>query len=266
MIEKEYLQRMENGGIIVGLKGEKICNYFSFYAVFQEEETYKVLSSSGEIGTLNKCPAVGEVFVLAGRAWIVISIDEERKTIHVNQTKSSRIPSWEGEGGDIHSKVLQKVKSILQEETVYPYMQKNAIKVLSDARKLARASGILEHDIVQYAEKSYFVCPWIGTKVIRTIVKMFACGLKEQLDIRSVVNSGYYLSFTSGLDKKELVKNITELSCEQDNPSVVLSDEQLPPRIDKYDYMVPDKLLRSSYLYNQVNVSDAERILNNLKW
>lgn len=266
MIEKEYLQRMVNGGIIVGLKGEKICNYFSFYAVFQEEETYKVLSSSGEIGTLNKCPAIGEVFVLAGRAWIVISVDEERKTIYVNQTKSSRIPSWEGEGGDIHSKVLQKVKSILKEETIYPYMQKNAIKVLSDARKIAKESGILEHDIIQYAEKSYFVCPWVGTKEIRTIVRMFACGLKEQLDIRSVVNSGYYLSFTSGLDTEELRKKVTELKCKQENPSMVLNDEQLPPRIDKYDYMVPDNLLRSSYLYNQVDVQSATKLLKGLNW
>ena len=145
-------------------------------------------------------------------------------------------------------------------------MQKNAIKVLSDARKIAKESGILEHDIIQYAEKSYFVCPWVGTKEIRTIVRMFACGLKEQLDIRSVVNSGYYLSFTSGLDIKELIKKLTALNCEKDNPSVVLSDEQLPPRIDKYDYMVPDNLLRSSYLYNQVDVSDAEQILNNFKW
>ena len=142
MIEKEYLQRMDNGGIIVGLKGEKICNHFSFYAVFKEEESYKVLNRNGEIGTLNKCPAIGEVFVLAGRAWIVISVDEERKSIYVNPTKNSRIPYWTSEGGDIHSKVFQKAKSILQEDTIYPYMQENAIRVLSDARRIARESGI----------------------------------------------------------------------------------------------------------------------------
>ena len=265
MIEKEYLQRLDNGGIIIGLKGEKICNYFSFYAVFQEEETYKVLSSNGEIGTLNNCPALGEVFVLAGRSWLVISVDEERKSIYVNQTKSSRIPSWEGEGGDINSKVLQKVKSILQQETIYPYLQKNAIKVLSEARKMARKSGILDHDIIQYAEKSYFICPWTGTKEIRTIVRMFACGLKEYLDIRSIINSGYYLSFTSGLDTKELREKLTKLKCEQDNPCAVLNDEQVP-RIDKYDYMVPDELLRSAYLYNQVDVEGANNILKKLLW
>ena len=95
---------------------------------------------------------------------------------------------------------------------------------------------------------------------------MFACGLKEQLDIRSVVNSGYYLSFTSGLDTKELRKKITVLKCDQDNPSMVLNNEQLTPRIDKYDYMVPDNILRSSFLYNQVDVALANDTLKKLVW
>ena len=61
-------------------------------------------------------------------------------------------------------------------------------------------------------------------------------------------------------------KKMTELKCEQENPSMVLNDEQLPPRIDKYDYMVPDNLLRSSYLYNQVDVISANDVLNKLVW
>ncbi len=265
MIKKEYLQRLDNGGIIVRLKGEKICNYFSFYAVFQEEETYKVLSSNREIGTLKNCPAVGEAFVLAGHSWVVISIDEKRKNIYVNQTKSSRIPSWEGERGDINSKVLQKVKTVLQKETIYPYLQKNAIKVLTEARKTARESGILEHDIIQYAEKSYYLCPWAETKEIRTIVSLFVNGLKNYLDIRSVDLCYYYISFTSGLDTKELREKLVNLKCEQSNPCMVLNDEQVP-RIDKYDYMVPADLLRNAYLYNQIDVDSANNILNNLVW
>ena len=62
--------------------------------------------------------------ILAGMAWNVISIDEERKTIHVNQTKSSKIPLWNGEGGDIDSKVIQRIKKVVQEDVIYPYLQK----------------------------------------------------------------------------------------------------------------------------------------------
>ena len=265
MIEKEYLQRMDNGGIIVGLKGEKICNFYSFYAIFQDEETYKVMSSFGEVGSLNKCPAMGEVFILAGRSWVVISIDEERKTIHVNQAKSNRIPSWDGEGGNIHTKVVQRMKKVLQEDKVYPYLQKNAIDVLTQAREMARMSGILEHDVIAYADKSYYICPWIGSKQLYTIANLLAYGFKSKLDIRSISTTKFYLSITSGLDKSELIKTAETLTCEMSNPDLVLNEEQAP-RIDKYDYMVPNELLRSAYLYNQVDVPVAIDTLNNLNW
>ena len=238
MIEKEYLQRIDNGGIIVGLKGEKICNHFSFYAVFKDEETYKVFDNSGEIGTLNDCPEIGQVFVLAGRSWVVISVDEERKSIYVNQTKSGRIPSWNiKDEGNINTKVVRRIKKVLQEDAIYPYLRENAIKVLSNSREIARESGILEHSIIEFSEKSYCICPWVGTKEIRTIIKLFNCGLKDYLDVRSVTPLACCLSFTSGLEKAELIEKLKKLKCRPDNPDMVLGEGQAP-LIDKYDYMV----------------------------
>lgn len=265
MIEKDYLQRMDNGGIIVGIKGEKICNFYSFYAVFQDEETYKVMSIFGEVGSLNKCPAMGEVFILAGRSWVVISIDEERKTIYVNQAKSNRIPSWDGEGGNIHTKIVQRMKKVLQEDKVYLYLQKNAVDILTQAREIARTSGILEHDVIPYAEKSYYICPWIGSKELYTIANLLAYGFKEKMDIRSISTTKFYLSVTSALDKSTLINMMEKLTCENITPDLVLNEEQAP-RMDKYDYMVPNELLRSAYLYNQVDVPIAIDTLKNLKW
>jgi ATP-dependent Lhr-like helicase len=83
MIAEDYLQRVENGAIIVGIRGERITNHYSFYAVFQDEQAYHVQSKEGEIGTLDSCPATGEVFVLAGRTWKTLDVDMERKIVYV---------------------------------------------------------------------------------------------------------------------------------------------------------------------------------------
>lgn len=265
MLKEEYLQRMDNGGIIVGLKGERICNHFTFYAVFQDEETYKVTDGNGEIGNLNDRPAVGDVFILAGRSWVVISLDDERKIIYVNRTKSSKIPSFNGNGGDIHTKIFKKIKKILQEDTTYPYLQPTAVSLLFDAREIARRSGILEHDIIRYAEKSYFLCPWGGTKEMSTIKQLFDFGLKEYLDIRNVSGMPFYIDFTSGLGDDELHKKLEDLNCKNGNPDLVLNQNAVP-KMDKYDYMVPDDLLKSAYLNNQMNIDKANEILNNLVW
>ena len=263
MIEQDYLQRIDNGGIIVGLKGEKICNFYSFYAVFSEEETYRVLSSEGEIGTLNNCPEIGEVFILGGRAWSVISIDEDRKIIYVNHAKSSRVPSWQGEGGDINAKIIVKIKQILESDASYPYLREKASKLLEDSRKIAKETNITNKNMIKYAEKSYYICPWTGTKEIRSIAKLLLHELKDELDVRSVENFGYYLTFTSGLDEQELMQKLHQITCDNISPEAVLGDKEVP-YIDKYDYMVPNHLLRTAYVYNQLDVSKAISILNEL--
>ena len=264
MLQEEYMQRMEDGGLIVGLKGENIANHFSFYAVFQDEETYHVMSQDGEVGTLTNCPAVDEVFVLAGRSWRVVSIDEERKFIYVARAKSSRIPAWTGAGGDIHDKIVERMKRVLQEDAMYAYLQSNAQRLLSDARKYARENGLLDHKVLPCSENSFYICPWCGTREIRTMAKLFSCGLKQTFDIYAVASSCYYLQITSGLSLDEFLFRCRSLSVNLDDPDIVLPQKQTP-KIDKYDLMVPEDLLRSAFLYNQMDVPSAIGILQGIE-
>ena len=83
---------------------------------------------------------------------------------------------------------------------------------------------------------------------------------------RRHVEGGFgYLTFRSGLEKKELINCLMNLKIDQNNPDMVLAKDAAPKK-DKYDYMVPGNLLRSAYLYNQVDVKSANNILNNLVW
>lgn len=264
MLQEEYIQRMEDGGLIVGLKGENIANHFSFYAVFQDEETYHVMSQDGEVGTLTNCPAVDEVFALAGRSWRVVSIDEERKIIYVARAKSSRIPAWTGAGGDIHDKIVERMKRVLQEDAMYAYLQPNAQRLLSDARKYARENGLLDGKVLPCSENSFFICPWCGTREIRTMAKLFSCGLKQTFDIYAVASSCYYLQITSGISLDEFLFRCRSLSVNLDDPDIVLPQKQTP-KIDKYDLMVPEDLLRSAFLYNQMDVPSAIGILQGIE-
>ncbi len=252
MLQKEYIQRMDNGGLIVGLKGEKITNHYSFYAVFQDEEAYHVTAKEGEIGTLTNCPAIDEVFVLAGRSWRTISVDEERKNIYVAPTKNSKIPSWAGTGGDIHTKVVQRMKQVLQESVLYPYLQPNAVDLLTWARTYAKENGLLESDVIPD-----------GTKEIRTISKLLSCGLKQPLDVYFVASSTYYLQVTSGLSPDAFLDKFKKLQIALDDPNIILPKDQAP-KVDKYDPMVPKDLLRTAFLFNQMCVPDAVEIINNL--
>lgn len=260
MLSEDYLQRMETGGIITGMRGESLANHYTFYAVFQDEQTYRVQSQNGEVGSLDNCPAVGEVFVLAGHSWKVLSVDDERKIIYVHQIKNNRIPIWNGSGGEIHRKIVQKMKLILAEDVNYSYLQPGAANLLSQARQLARESGILRADIITLGERSFYLCPWTGTKELTTIKNLLANGLKSKLDIYAVVGGKYYLEITTGLSLDNFLDKIQKLNLNIHNPDLILPIEQ-SPKIDKYDSLVPDVLLRKAALYNQFDVQGAIEIL-----
>ena len=265
MVAHDYLQRMDSGGIIVGLKGEKLANHFSFYAVFLDGQVYHVHSKEGEIGTLDSCLGVDEVFVLAGRAWKVESVEEERRIIYVSSVKNTRIPSWNGSGGHIHTRIVQRMRQVLEEDAQYPYLSQNAYQLLEQARRTMRANGVLQHNIIPCGTHSFYVCPWVGTKELGTIRALFSYGLKDVLKIRSVV-SGYcrhHLEITTDLSLTDFLEKVKTLTIDPSNPNLVLPDNRVP-KIDKYDAMVPDNLLRRAFLYNEVDVPRAIEVLRRL--
>lgn len=261
MVQKDYLQRIDNGGIIIGLKGERIANHYSFYSVFQEEKTYHVMAQEGEVGTLTNCPAVEEVFVLAGKSWKVISIDENRMLIYVNRVKSAKVPSWHGSGGGIHTKVVQRMKKVLQEDKEYVYLRPNALKILRESRIYARENNLLESIIVPGGKHMFYICPWLGTKQIRTLVKLLSCGLKKALEIMSVSSTQHYLCVTTKLNIEEWIRRFKEYEYDFDDPDLVLPQKQTP-LIDKYDAMVPTTLLRKAFLYNEMDLLSAVRLFD----
>lgn len=66
LIATDHIQQTEQGGLIVGLAGERVINSFKFYGVFQESEEYTVRSESQELGTVVSPPPVGEKLAIGG--------------------------------------------------------------------------------------------------------------------------------------------------------------------------------------------------------
>ena len=78
LVRTDHLQRTEQGGLIVGLAGERVVNSYRFYGVFQENEEYTVRSESQELGTVVLPPPVGEKLAIAGHVWVVLYVDRKR--------------------------------------------------------------------------------------------------------------------------------------------------------------------------------------------
>ena len=145
LIGTGQIQRTEQGGLIVGIAGERVVNSFRFYGVFQENEEYTVRSESQELGTVVLPPPVGEKLAIAGHVWQVLDVDHKRHLVYCQQVKGT-VPAYFGQcPGDLHTKILEKMRQVLREkEAVSLSDEAWGVARLEQARCTALHSGAAE--------------------------------------------------------------------------------------------------------------------------
>lgn len=263
MIKLEHLERLETGEIIVGLNGEKLAKHFTFFAVFKDEELYHVKSKYGEVGTLENCPTVDEVFILAGRTWKVYEVDEKKKLVFVNLIKNSKVPKWNGTGGDIHTKIVQKMRDILDSDEEYPYLLDSSRSLLDRARNTAKKLNIINEPIIKGKYQTIYICPWVGTKEIKTMNYLFNGAFKFDLSIIKTLQHNHYLQIETPLNVEEIKYKLRSLKIHKEEVDNIILTNRVP-ELDKYDYMIPNNLLKKAFTHNYLEVESTMEVINNM--
>ena len=258
MVQQDYLEMTEEKGLIVGLRGEQLIKSFKFYAVFKDSEDYTVRCGSDEIGTITAPPPVGDRFALAGRVWEVEEVDISHKLIYVHGVDGKMEISWPGDYGEIHTKILERMKRVLQEDTVYPYLKDNARVRLEIARHTARNTGMLERSLVHVGGYSWCLFPWLGTRSFRTCRKLIKKHAQE-LRISGIEYEGCcFITFKMEASGGEaFVLKLAELIREQGIDLYSLIEHGEIPVFDKYDECIPVELLRRAYAEDRLRADEV---------
>ena len=197
LIQTGHIQQTEQGGLIVGLAGERVVNSFRFYGVFQENEEYTVRSESQELGTIVLPPPVGEKLAIAGHVWEVLDVDHKRHLVYCQQVKGS-IPAYFGQcPGDLHTKILRRMRKVLQEDRSYPYLMKNAVARLDQARYTALHSGAADRPLINLGGKMWCLLPWVGTYTFLAMERFLKIKCGDRLGLKNFDSARpYYMQFT----------------------------------------------------------------------
>ena len=267
MIKNDFIEMTEEKGLIVGLKGERLINSFKFYAVFKDSEDYTVRSGSDEIGTITTPPPVGDRFALAGRVWEVEELDVARKLLYVKEVKGKMEISWPGDYGEIHTRILERMKQVLEEDTVYPYLKKNARKRLDVARRVARNTGMLKKSIVHLGGYTWCLFPWLGTRSFRTLRKFIAKnGAKFRISGMEYEGCCYMTFKMERGDGRELISYLSKkASSEGIDKSALVAPSECPV-FEKYDDFIPSELLRDAYMADRLRTDEAVKRLAEIAW
>ncbi len=258
MLKNDFLELTDEKDCIVGLKGERLINSFKFLAVFKDSDDYTVRCEANEIGTITWPPPVGDRLALAGRVWEVEEIDLIRKLVYVKSVKGKMEVEWPGDAGEIHTRILERMKQVLEEDTVYPYLKRNARQRLEVVRNLARNTGMLEHSLVHLGGMTWCLFPWLGTRSFRTLRK-FIKRNGSPVKLSNLEYDGcYYITFKmeENCDYK-LIKHLFD-KMQRDGIDKAQLAGTSPPIFEKYDDCIPVELLLHAYEEDRLRTDEIE--------
>ena len=263
LIATDHIQQTEQGGLIVGLAGERVINSFKFYGVFQESEEYTVRSESQELGTVVSPPPVGEKLAIAGHVWQVLDVDHKRRLIYCQQVKGS-VPAYFGQcPGDLHTKILTRMRRVLQEDRQYPYLMKNAVARLEQARFTAAHSGAAEKTLINLGGNMWCLLPWVGTYTFLTMERFLKIKCADRLGLRNLDSARpFFIQFTMKADESAFFRVLAEEIRKPIDPMELVYPKELP-LFDKYDEYLPEELVKKGFALGVLDVDGLrEKVLS----
>jgi len=263
LLENDHIQRTDEGGLIVGLAGERIVNSFKFYAVFQENEEYTVRWGSQELGTIVTPPPKGEKIAIAGHVWIVEEVDHKRRLVYCEQIKG-KVPAYFGDcPGDINTKIILRMRDVLREDKKYPYLMKNAVARLAQARLTARNSGVIDQPLICLGGNMWCLFPWLGTYAFFAMERFLKLKCGDRLGLRGMDSSRpYYIQFTMKVSPQEFFAILIEEAEKEFDPLDLVYQGEVPV-FEKYDEFLPPELVRKGFAYGILNINEMKsRILS----
>ena len=259
LLEKGHLQRTENGGLIVGLTGERIVNNFKFYAVFQENVEYTVRSGSEQLGTIVKPPPVGDKIAIAGRVWVVEEVDHQRHEVYCTLVKGL-IPAYFGDvAGDIHTRILERMYRVLAEAQTYPYLMRHAVSRLQEARETFQKSGMQNQPLVHLGGKMWALFPWLGSYAFITLERFLKIRCAKRLGLKGLSPSRpYWMQFTMQVGEADFYRIVAEEAVRPFDPlELVYPNEN--PVFEKYDEFVPEELVRKGFALGVLDFESVKK-------
>ena len=246
--------------MIVGLAAEKLTNNYQFYATFEDQIGYRVIAGAQEIGAIAAAPEVGDTFRLAGFTWRAVTIDSDARVIQVARARGKGKTTWLGGGVTIHTRIVQRIRQVLQEDADYAYLHKRARQRLSQARTFARSTGLVDHAIVDNGGGVFLLLPWQGTKVMQTLAMFIKQkGLQKGKDLVP------YAMQIRAESEADLRQQLAQIVSAPPAPDILIS-HLTPPELAraKFDRYAPETLLRQAYIHDALDYEGALTALSGM--
>jgi ATP-dependent Lhr-like helicase len=274
LIDQNHLEMTEEGGIIIGLEGEKIINTYKFYAVFPEEEEWAVMEGSKKLGTIEFPVPPSKYLTIAGETWIVRAVDNNKRLVFVEKTKRKIQLLWMGDRALTHDRILKRMRQVLFEDTKYPYLQEKAQSRLNFAREIARECNLDKTNIIELDGGKICLIPWLGHinfHIISEVIRKYMAKANDDRLTARVIGGmrPYFITIKTDMTGDEFVARMKEIINSGITPSDIPDEaairqfkKQCEYKTPKYDGFIPLSLLKKQVLEDYIDLNYLRKEIN----
>jgi ATP-dependent Lhr-like helicase len=263
MLKLNILEKTHEGKLLIGAKGEWLTNNYEFYTVFENTVEYSVREGAKEIGSLYQTMPVGERFVLSGKTWEVLEVESDKKAIYVKFVGGKSTINWFSSGfGEVHTKVLQKMREIIVSGDEYGYLHQSAMTRLSEIRNTIRQTEAFatthNTDIFPLSPNRFGLFPWLGTRALNALkYSLQAKGATITEDLGGILSDVLLVVSVENVSKLKAV--LSEIKTDSVDVEAFSLPETL--EIGKYGEYVPPMLAKRQFMDNNVDIKEMQREL-----
>jgi ATP-dependent Lhr-like helicase len=257
--EQEILTQDHSGLLLHGRVGDKIVNHYSFYAAFASDEEFRIVAGGKALGTLpvSQMMIPGQRILFGGRTWIIETIDEPQKTIHVAPAKGGAPPLFNGGGGRVHTRVRQRIRDLYLAPSELPFLDSTARRFLDEGREAFGTLQLRDRVLLDQGSQAILLT-WLGDSANEAI----ACLMMSRGLQATTGRLGVEIQ-RAGRSLEEIEDLLIDIGSE-DAPSI---DELLEKASNlarqKWDGLLSARLLRESYASSNLDISEALTWLRN---
>lgn len=258
MKSHDLIIQMQDGTLLLGEKGEKLANHFSFYAAFATPSEYKLMGDGKPLGTIPlKSPiVVDDHIIFAGKRWKVISVDDERRIVNLARSYGKKPPYFDSKGsGHLHKKVREKMLELYLSDEIPTYLNSTSRTLLSDARREFHENNLSCNRIIQLGRET-LLFHWSGDIEANTLRLMLINeGMKVSPGLSIIV-----LEET----RATVLECLARIAAKPAPDQVSLANKIGNKIEEKYDWVLSEELLLQECSARNIDLQGATDIVRNL--
>lgn len=236
-----------SNNITLDKKGERLAEHYTFYAAFFTTSEWKIVYNGKDIGSLPAMP-LKKQFLLSGKRWEILNIQEQQKIIQVMPSKIKGETPLGGAIPNIHEKIHEKMLEIYQSEYTPKYLDPQSQELLKQACK--------QYEYLNKKDSSVIFI-FSGSIILNTFSLL--------LDYLNIPHISCGIAVNIFQDKQEVIKQLKSLSFDTISEfDLVQSIKREKKESRKYDYLIPDILLDRSYSKEWIDLKGVKNSIKSL--